>query len=100
MFPLVYSSLIYYILTAVPPTPSTPPLSLQKGISNPGISSMASQVALRLGICPHIKATPDNPTGAKGPQSRLNSSETALASTVRNPTRTPSYTTKTCVQRA
>ena len=53
-----------------------------------------------LGTNPNIKAGRGNPVGGKGSQKQATESETAPAPTVRSPTRRPSYTTVTYVQRA
>ena len=74
-------------------------VSLQKRQASQGYQpNMTYQVAIRLSTSHHIKAGQGNPLGGKGSQNQ--ESETARASTVRRPTRRPSYITMTYTQRA
>lgn len=61
--------------------------------------SMACQVAVRLGISPHITAEKGNPMRGKMFQKQAKVSETVPMPTVRCPIGTPSYTTVTTIQR-
>jgi hypothetical protein len=59
---------------------------------------MAYQI--RLGTSFNIKAGQDNPVGGKGPPKQAKESEEVPIPTIRNHTRTPSYSPVTYIQRA
>lgn len=85
-----------------PPSPLSPPfppcirssISLQKRTALPGISTKPG-ISIRLGTSAHVEAGQGNPTGRQGAQKQAKEPTTAAVSTIRNPTKTPSYTTIT-----
>ena len=58
------------------------------------------EIAIRLGTFTHIKAGWGNPVGGKGSQRQAKESETALGPSIRSPTKPPSYTNITYMQKA
>lgn len=82
------------------PRSTEPPFPFRKrGPSQWYQPNMAYQVAVRLGISPHITAEKGNPMRGKMFQKQAKVSETVPMPTVRCPIGTPSYTTVTTIQR-
>ena len=108
----IYSSLMYYILTTVSPLSFSPSLShhlpspnpfclfpLRKGQVSQGYQPNISSYSKTRNLPPRIKTGQGNPVGGKGSQKQAKKSETVTNSTVRSPTRRPTHTTITYVQR-
>lgn len=85
------------IPTSPSPDPLLPPLRREQ-VSQEHQSNMVKQATITPGTHHCIKAG-QSPVGGKGPHKQAKEGGTAPAPAVRNPTRMPSYTTITYMQR-